>query len=345
MNGPIRLCRGEKVQIPRFARDDKPSAFAAMTGRRSPRVLAGLFLFLLLGCGGTDTPGESSGEADDGGQPNYRYEREYVFLSAENESRVVVPFAFRAVQRGNELQRESLGWLVRGPTWDRFLADTAVTSTAGGVWRIVPHDDLRLIAGGPAELEALRFERDERRLRLDLEEPTTNWVEPGETRFRLIDGKLSVGAETVGGTVLEMLQVERMLEDDWPVSSDFDLLFLTSGDSIQFVMAEALSDSASEPTFAWMRNAAGERMLGAALIRWQNMQPFEDARRDLPTRWSIRVPSEQMEGELEAVGFDALLGPERGGRVAIEVRFSVTGWIEMHEERRQVYGMVRHTQK
>ena len=45
------------------------------------------------------------------------------------------------------------------------------------------------------------------------------------------------------------------------------------------------------------------------------------------------------------VGFDVVLGPERGGRRAVEIRYSVTGWVDLQGERRDVMGTIRHTQQ
>jgi hypothetical protein len=308
--------------------------------------LAGLATLLSLGCGaGGDSPGEAEGAAAPAAAAVFRYNREYVFLAPGPHAPLVVPFTFRATDDGAQLERVTRGWLARGATWDRFLEESGRTSRVGGVWRVVPQGDLRIVAGGPAELEALRFERGERRLRLDLEAPLTPWNQGGDTRFRLLRGRLSIGPETFTGPVLEILRVERALEDGWPAPQDFDALFLTSGDSMQFVLAEKMGGTGDAPGYAWTRLDGRERSWERAEIRWLELRPYQDARRDVPRRWSFQIPGSGIAGELEAVGSDAILGPERGGRRAVEMRFTVEGWVQVQGRRASVAGTIRHTQQ
>jgi hypothetical protein len=81
-----------------------------------------------------------------------------------------------------------------------------------------------------------------------------------------------------------------------------------------------------------------------AQIRWIEMRPYEQARRDIPLRWSLRVPGAEREGEIEALGFDVVVGAERAGRRAVEARYTVEGWVSVDGVRTTVVGMVRHTQ-
>ncbi|MQA90548.1 MAG: hypothetical protein GEU90_09975 [Gemmatimonas sp.] len=275
----------------------------------------------------------------------FRYNREYIFVGPREGDPIVVPFTFRSSERNGSLNRSAQGWLARGGTWDRFLDAQNRTSTAGGVWRVVPHEGLRVSVGGPAEVESFHFERGERRLRLELDQPITGWSQGAETRFRLIDGWLSVGAEVVPGPVLEMLRVERTLDDGWPPGQDFDLLFVTSGDSIQLVLAETVEGEGPEAQYAWTRFPETERMWSEAEVRWLEMRPYEEARRDIPHVWSFRIPTARIHGELEAAGFGAVLGPERGGQRAVEIRYTVHGWVDIQGDRRDVSGMILHTQQ
>ncbi|MEX2569822.1 MAG: hypothetical protein WD737_00855 [Gemmatimonadota bacterium] len=301
---------------------------------------------LLAACGSPDDTGGAAAEAQSAGETAlYRYNREYVFVSPRGDEPLVVPFTFRSNELGSELERGVRGWLARGATWDRFLDETGRTSQAGGVWRVVPLGDLRITAGGAAELESLRFERAERRLRLELDAPLTSWSQGGDTRFRLLSGTLAVGSETLSGPVLEMLRVERTLEDGWPPGEDFDALFLTSGDSVQVVLAETINGDGAAPEYAWVRTPGGERSWQEAEIRWLEMRPYQDARRDIPLGWSFRVPGAAVDGELVAAGFDVVLGPERAGRRAVEIHYTVEGWVDLGSDRHEVTGMIRHTQQ
>jgi hypothetical protein len=275
--------------------------------------------------------------------PLFRYNREYIFVSAGGDPPVIAPFSLSAIDNGVELERQSQGWLARGATWDRFLDESAVTSRVGGVWRVVPQGDLRVIAGGIAEVEGLRFTRAERRLRLDLDDPVSDWNQGGETRFRLLDGRLFVGSEAISGPVLEILRVERMTEDGWPPPEELDAFFLTSGDSLQLVLAE--SNAEAEPAYAWLRTSEGDQSWAGGEVTRLETRPLDDARRDIPVRWSFQLNEVGLIGEVEASGFDAVLGPERGGRRAVEVRYSVVGWLEVEDARWPVTGMIRHIQR
>ncbi len=311
------------------------------------RFLAYIVLALLIsGCGGSPDSPEALPNGDPPAAPSYTYFREYLFVGTSGEGILVAPFSFYTRERPEEgFLRGARGWLARGETWDRFIDESRSMSSAGGVWRVVPIGDLRLAAGGPIELEALRFEQAERRLRLDLQAPTSGWNQGGQSRFRLVDGALSVGLEELDGTILEVLRVERTLPDEWPPGEDYDAIFLASGDSLQLYTARARGEAGAGDAFAWLRVNGREQGWNSAEIRWGEMRPYEEARRDIPRSWSLRVAPGELSGEVTAVGFDALLGPERAGRRAVEIRYTVEGVVEVQGATYPVHGMIRHTQQ
>ena len=294
---------------------------------------------------GADAEGESAGAADEQETPTYQYNREYIFLQPGGDEPLIVPFTFQTWDLGDEYERGARGWVARGATWDRFIDAVATTSPAGGVWQVLPQPDLTLTAGGATELEAIEFQRAERHLRMYIDRARTGWHQGGETRFRLLQGRVAIGSEEVAGPIFEVLRIERTLEDGWPPAEDFDAIYLTSGDSLQLVLAETIGTADQEPEWAWARTSAGERSWDAADIRWAELAPFEEARRDIPMRWTFAVPAGEITGEISAIGYDAVLGPERGARHAVEIRFNVEGWVEMQGVRRDVVGMIRHTQQ
>lgn len=271
-----------------------------------------------------------------------RYNREFVFVGGNAETPVVVPFDFQTVDgEGEMLDRGVRGWLARGDAWDRFVDETFETSRTGGVWRVVPGGDLTVLAGGSTEVETIAFEEGDRRLRLDVGRPTTGWNEAGSSRFRLLSGRLTVGPEALSGPLFEMLRADRNAEDGWPEGGDSDVLFLTAGDSI-FVVIGTDSREESDSIYAWVRTSLGERNLSDVELRPGGLRPFEDARRDIPMRWSFRIPSLGIAGTVEAGGFNAVLGPERGGRRAVEIRYAVKGTMQLGDSRYDTLGMVRH---
>ncbi len=301
---------------------------------------------LLIGCGGSPEPPEDPPDGDAPAAPSYTYFREYLFVATSGEGALVAPFSFYTREEpGEGFLRGARGWLARGETWDRFIDQNRSMSSAGGVWRVVPIGDLRLAAGGPTELEALRFEQGERRLRLDLHAPGSGWNQGGQSRFRLVEGALSVGLEEMDGTILEVLRVERTLPDGWPPGEDYDAIFLASGDSLHLYTARARSEAGAGDAFTWLRMGGREQGWSSADIRWTEMRPYEEARRDIPRSWSLRVAPGELSGEVTAVGFDAVLGPERAGRRAVEIRYTVEGIVEVQGVTYPVRGMIRHTQQ
>lgn len=272
-----------------------------------------------------------------------QYDREYLFVGRDDDAVVLAPFTFRTIDRGEELERSALGWFARGPTWDRFLEASRVTSAVGGVWRVVPFDGLRVIAGGPAEIEAFRYTRAERRLRLELRDIDVDWIQGGDSRFRLLSGQLLVGTQPVPGPVLEILSVERMMPDGWPAPVELDFAFLSAGDTLRILVSNERENA--DDTFVWIRSATDERVWSGGQLQWTESVPLEEARRDVPGAWTFDHAAAGLFGELEAIGYDAVLGPERAGRRAVEIRYSVEGWIELNGERSDVIGILRHVQR
>ena len=307
-----------------------------------------LLTVALTACGPSPDVVEEEQEGASASASQYTYFREYIFVGTDADDLLVVPFSFHARETATDgFVRGARAWLARGETWDRFLDQSRETSGAGGVWRVVPIGDLRLDAGGPAEIDAIRFEEGERRLRLDLGAPMGGWNQGGESRFRLVESDLSVGPEQLGGTVLEVLRVERTLADGWPPGEDYDAIFLTSGDSVYLYLGQAIGPEEGDARegFAWLRRDGREQAWAAGGIRWTEFRPLEEARRDVPIGWSIRIPAGEITGEVTAVGSDVMLGPERAGRRAVELRYTVEGSLEIQGVQIPVQGMIRHTQQ
>lgn len=276
-----------------------------------------------------------------------RYLREFIFVGVLADAPLVVPFSFSAVEQEGEIGRTAQGWLGHGPTWDAFLDERWSGPAAGGVWRILPRPEVRVIAGGSTELDALVFRRGERALRLQMNEALSAWSGRDEIRYRLLRGHLHFRGTVVPGTVLETQQILRPARSTAEGGGEFDWLFLTDGGSLRLLLSEAMGSARErKPTFAWVPLPDGERSWDRAEIRWQELRPFPDARRDIPVRWSYRIPEAGWEGEVWSLGSAAEVGLERGGRRAVEIRHTVEGWASLEGgERRRVVGMMRHGQE
>jgi hypothetical protein len=313
----------------------------------NPRFLPGSALLVLLAavaaCGGDAVEEPAPPVAEPVTDTlSSRYHREYLYLGERGGSPLVVSFSFRAVERGDSIHRTARAELAHGETWDSFLDEEWWTLRESGVWRILPHGDLRLAVGGPAELEALWFQRGERALRLQIDEPVSGWHQANAARYRLATGRLLRGAERTPGLILESLQVSSPRR----ARRDADLLFLTAGDSLTLVLGETLPrDATGGGGFAWTHGTAGEQSWGQAEVRWIERRALEEARRDIPLHWSFRVPEAAIHGEVSAIGMETHVGPERPGRRAVEIRYTVEGWIEVGESRSAVMGVVKHIQE
>jgi hypothetical protein len=315
-------------------------------GVTRPALLLGVAAMLLAACGNADEPiGAPAGPVavQSTVVAPFRFTREYVFVSAGDGAPVLAPFAMVATDDGERLHRRWYGWLARGAQWDRFLDDSRVTSRLGGVWRVLPTNEMRVIASGPSEVESLHYQQGERRLRMVLGDARSEWNQGGDNRFRILDGTLSVGAETTEGMIFEMLRVERTESDGWPASHEVDAAFLTSGDSLQLLMSDAPAED--DASFTWVRTPIEDRTLPGGEVAWLEVEPLEDARRDIPISWTLANEAVGLTGELRAIGRDVILGPERGGRRAVEIRYSVEGSIEVSGETWPVTGTIRHGQQ
>lgn len=301
-----------------------------------------LLLAALAACGGPEAPVEAGEGAGDGSGPTFRYAREYTFVGMRADTPFVVPFAFRATPAGESLDREARAWLGRGASWEQFLDESYTNAASSGVWRVLPRGSLGLAAGGPTEVEALWFRQGSRRLRLDLGAPLTEWTQGEDVRYRVDQARLTLGEESMPGVALEMLRVERADDD-----GASDALVVASGDSLRLLVAEAMDGEGEGRGVAWMRGPEGDRAWDVAEVRWMEVEPYEEARRDIPVRWTFRVPQAGLYGQVESMGYTVVLGEERAGRRALEARYTVRGWVQRDGQvtRSKVTGMLRHQQR
>lgn len=300
---------------------------------------------ILAGCGPGE-PGEPTGERAAPAEAGWRYERGITFLGL-NQAAVAAPFAFRVRPNGERHEREMRAWLARGETWDPFIDVSWSATPTGGVWRVVPHGELRIAAGG-AGLEALWYDSGGRRLRLALGEPRSSWQGGDRKRFRLLDGTLTVGSEAVDGIVVEELQVMAAPAPGAgaPTTAYDRLVLLDESGFRLYLLHERIageSPAGAEST-SWAFTGGAEDAYQEAVVEWVEVRSVEGARRDIPLHWRFESAEADVAGEVTAIGYHTAVGAERGGRRAVEVRYSVEGWLEAGGERVEVRGVVRHEQ-
>jgi hypothetical protein len=297
----------------------------------------------LVGCPGTSEPpeGTEAGRTD-AGAGRTRYVREIVYVGRMGDTLLVVPFSFATEPNDGGARRSASAWLGRGERWERFLDEEWSAPTGPGVWRILPRGDLRLLAGGPTELEALVFRRGDRSLRLALEDTTSGWLRAGDGRYRTLGARLTLGGEHVPGTALESLRTEGGRAG--PRRLELDRIFLTDGRDLRLLLTEGMSEGETDRSYAWGLGLPGERSWDRAEVRWLETRTLQAARRDIPLRWSFTIPEGAISGEVASVGFDAQVLGTGTVRRPVEVRYAVEGWLEIGGGRRRVFGVLWHTQ-
>jgi hypothetical protein len=275
------------------------------------------------------------------------YWREFAFAGERDGTPLVVPLVFSASEAGERIRRRARAWLAHGAEWDPFLDEAWNGPAAAGVWKVEPAGALRVIGGGMAnEIEALVFRQGERSLRLYPDVLRATFTPRPELQYRLYDGRLTLGGRTLEGPVLEAYRVQTVASDEDFGEGALDWLWITDGSSVHLLLAETLAASGDPAkTFGWMVVPEAERVYERAEIRWTEMRPVEQARRDAPIAWSFRIPGAAVEGEVFSLGSIQHLGPDRPGRRALVMRHVVEGWVGIGEERHRIFGLLRHHQE
>lgn len=303
-------------------------------------------VLLLAGCGQTE-PGGGTADGTEAARSPWRYDRETTFLTWDEAGLASAPFSFSTVPLGERHEREVHAWLADGETWDEFLREAWSSSATGGLWRVVPHGELRIAAGGPG-VEALWYESGGRRLRLDVGDPRSQWHGGERERFRMLGGTMTVGASRRAGLVFEELQVSRGADAGDPdILHDRIILLDRNGFALYLLHERAAGTSADagRDGAAWVLTPGSDEAAQGGTVEWVEMRPLEEARRDIPLRWRFAAPEAGLAGEVAALGYHATLGAERGGRRGVAMRYTVEGWIERDGERVEVMGIVRHQQR
>lgn len=308
-------------------------------------VAFGCLAALLAGCGGADPDGGTPDD-DRAARSAWRYDRETTFLTWDEAGLAAAPFSFSTVPRGERLEREVHAWLADSATWDEFLREAWSSSAAGGVWRILPHGDLRIAAGGPG-VEALWYESAGRRLRLDVGDPRSAWHGGERERFRVLGGAVTIGTSRRAGLVIEELQVSSRRTAGEPETLHDRIVLLDREGLALYLLHERAAGTPDGATggSAWVLTPGTEEAAQEGRVEWLEVRPLEEARRDIPLRWRFAAAGAGVAGEVEALGYHATLGAERGGRRDVEMRYTVEGWIERNGERVEVMGIVRHRQR
>lgn len=270
-------------------------------------------------------------------------DRELVFVSTEGDSATAVAWLFRARPGGDRVFREWAGWAARSGRWESLVNEEGVTPRAGPPARILPGDRVRLTVGAGDQVTSIALRDPLRELEVGLGESLTEWTGPGGRAVRLQRGEVLLPGGPQGGFVVD---VTRIWDD--PGDGPGDWIFLHSGDRLQLFLAEEtpLASPRSPAGYrGWSRLALREGQWPRVDVDWSDTRSFESARRDIPVRWSLRSPGEEVVGELEAVSQHLTAGSGQGPLLPVSALYEVTGTLRVQGERFTVHGIVSHRQR
>ncbi len=290
----------------------------------------------------TTLPAEPLPETDPEA-PLEGHHRHLVFVSRDADSTTVVPWVFQGLRAGTSETRGRGVWIGRGGTWERLVNEAEEAGAVGEAWQIVPGPGIGLVVSAEGRLESLRLRSAPPALRTRLGIVLADWSTAPREGVRFHRAVTEVEGEGVEGFLVDYAGITgpgQQPRGDW--------LFLQGGDVFQAFFVAVTPATAETPVLptwmGWTRIAVRERRWSALEMEWDEMRAFEDARRDIPTRWELRSPEGELEVVVESVGshLEALEG--EGALLPVEAFFTVRGEASFDGETVAVHGVLRHRQ-
>ncbi|MSR21981.1 MAG: hypothetical protein EXR92_00235 [Gemmatimonadetes bacterium] len=271
------------------------------------------------------------------------FDREFLFISIASDPVVAIPWFFRARSQVGGVLRERSAWIQRGGTWEALVQESELGPTSRTPWRILPGENLRLIIGEDDDVEALFLRDGAVELETRLVDFLAEWMRQVGDPVRLFAGRSLSPSGPIEGYVLDL---PRSWEAPGEASGDW--IFLLSGTDLQLFLEEVPSPSESRiPTRyrGWSRSRLGDGEWSSLTVLWENMRPFERARRNIPSRWGISSPGGEISGELVSVNSYLSAGEGEGPILPVSGLFGVTGTLRIQGNMVSVAGVVRHVQR
>jgi hypothetical protein len=288
--------------------------------------------------GGAETAGTPDPAASFHGRV---YERNIVFSTLTEDSAIVVPWMFQARTRPGGVDRTARGLLARGPTWEAFYDMAWEASPTRAPWRILPHENLRLVVGEGDAVAGMIFADGARQLELELADVLIEWTGTRGQVFRLLDAAAYLSEQPIGGLALDMSRVhgaEEVAPGDWA--------FLTSGDSLQVVLETAFPRAPGTPGAyrAWARLDFRNLQWPAVTVGWGEIRAFQPARQNVPATWTVDSEDDDLMGSLEVQSSEIRAGAGEGPLLPVDALFLVSGTLRIEGGTYPVRGLFRHTQ-
>jgi len=312
------------------------------------RFLPPLILVAGLTACRTEAPPQGTDDAaapETGGAGNLQgqvYERAVVFITSVGDSTLIVPWQFSARTRPSGVARTARAWLARGGAWEPFLQESWETPPTRVPWRLHPRGRLRLVVGEGGALETLLFEEGRRHLEVEIGGTRTEWSGSQGATFTIADGAAVLSEQRLPGLVLDLARAQR---DESPPEGDW--IFLISGDSVQVVMSGTNEPAATVGTLeGWARLQDSREILWRDInFSWTETRAFEEARREVPVRWSLTTSDGEMSVDLEVKTAHIEAGEGEGPLLPVDALLEVAGSLRIGEAEFSVRGLVRHGQR
>lgn len=258
-------------------------------------------------------------------------------------------YRFRNETASERLERDYGGWALEADGWRTLLAvrDSLPVPRAG--WRVLPADDLRVLASRAGGLDGLRVGGDTGGVRLDLGRTLARWESPtGQTeRFRL--AAAGRGDDVRGGLAVERRSA-RTLETPPPRGLyGFLLVADSTGQGLVVLRHGGTAPGRRPPDVDTTAVAYGWTEDGQRSWTEVRLEPVDggsgDGAGSPPTAWEVAVPAGGIRGRLAPGALRELADAPADERAAADdgrrrVRlYALSGTLSVHGVERPVRGV------
>jgi hypothetical protein len=269
------------------------------------------------------------------------FDREFLFIAGSPDSVVQLPWFFRSRVLPGGVLREHRAWLARDGSWETLADEESETPPTRIPWRVVPGERIRLVVDEENRIASLLFRDPPRELETAVGGFLTEWIRPGAESVVLSRGETRFPSGPVDGFLLD---ITRRWETP---SAPGEWIFLHAGDEVQFFLEELVPlQDPRHPSLnrGWSRVGSQESQWSGITMTWEDLRPFERARRDIPGGWSFASPGGEVAGDLIAENSHLAAGEGDGPILPVYGLFSVRGTLRIEGQVFDVVGTVRHVQ-
>jgi hypothetical protein len=307
----------------------------------------------MVGCGEIEPQGERpagntpdtrvEAVSDENLEPGPWYERSFVFISADRDSVVALPWSFHTRQIGEREVRQRDAWLGNAGAWGLLASEADTGRVRSDATRILPGRSLRIRVGAGDAVTALIFRTGEEEIEALPGLLLAEWTGAPREVVRFHRSRIGLDPNGLEGFLMDLSVRGGPGEDaagDW--------LFLHGGDFLQAAFRELPhtleAEAGPRPYRGWTRIAVRDRHWPGIELEWTEVRNFEEARRDIPVRWTLRSQDGDLTGDLHSVGQHLSTGEGEGPLLPVNALFQIEGEIRHLGDTVGVVGILRHRQ-